>query len=119
MNDSLLNSLSKLHESIENDPRILRLNELDEKMNNDEEVMKLAYRKNVAITEYEDALRFFKDGSPEVQAAQKKLHEAKLNLDLNPLVQEYNKAFKEVQLMYQKINGTLFDKFAPEKRCLR
>ena len=119
MNDSLLASLTKLHESIENDPRILRLNELDEKMNNDEEVMKLAYRKNVAINEYEDALRFFKDGSPEVSAAQKKLHEAKLNLDLNPLVQEYNKAFREVQEMYQEINKALFDRFAPEKRCLK
>ena len=119
MNDTLLDSLNRLRESLENDPRVLKLNKLDEKMNSDEEVMKLAYRKNVAINEYEDALRFFKEDSKEVQEAQKKIHQAKLNLDLNPLVQEYNKAFKEVQEMYQKINEALFDKFAPEKRCLR
>lgn len=111
MNIELINSLTKLKEAINNDPRLLKLNELDKRLNNDEEVMRLAYKKDMASVSYEDALKHFSKDSDEVRDAQKRLHEAKLELDNNELVKEYNLAYKEVRLMYEMINEELFSKF--------
>lgn len=111
MNDSLMNSLAKLKEAIESDERVLRLSNLDKKLNENEEVMKLAYKKDMALVSYEDALKHFKEDSKEVKEAQKRLHEAKLSLDNHPLVKEYNEAYKEVRLLYNKINEELFSRF--------
>ena len=111
MNDSLMNSLTKLKEAIESDERVLRLSNLDKKLNENEEVMKLAYKKDMALVSYEDALKHFKEDSQEVKEAQKRLHEAKLSLDNHPLVKEYNVAYKEVRLLYNKINEELFSRF--------
>lgn len=111
MNIELINSLTKLKEAINNDPRLLKLNELDKRLNNDEEVMRLAYKKDMASVSYEDALKHFSKDSKEVRDAQKRLHEAKLELDNNELVKEYNLAYKEVRLMYEMINEELFAKF--------
>ena len=66
----------------------------------------------MAVLEYEDALKHFGENSKEAATAQKKLYEAKLNLDLNPLVKEYNEAFKEVRKIYDLINKELFGEFA-------
>ena len=116
MNDSLMNSLEKLKEAIESDPRVLHLNELDKKLNDNEEVMKLAYKKDMALLSYEDSLKHFKEDSKEVGEAQKRLYEAKLSLDKHPLVIEYNNAYKLVRELYNKINEVLFKKFG-EKTC--
>ena len=111
MNDSLANSLTNLKEAIEKDERVLRLSELDKKLNENEEVMKLAYKKDMALVSYEDALKHFKEDSKEVRDAQKRLNEAKLSLDNHPLVKEYNEAYKDVRLLYNKINEELFSRF--------
>ena len=117
MNDVLLSSLEKLREAINSDPRLLKLNELDKKLNEDEDVMKLAYQKDMALLSYEDTLKHFKEDSSEAKEAQKRLHEAKLKLDLHPLVKQYNEAYKEVRLMYEKINDVLFSSFIDKTRC--
>ena len=111
MNIELVNSLSKLKEAINNDPRILKLNELDAKLNSNEDVMRLAYKKDMASLAYEDAIKHFGENSKEARDAQKRLHEAKLDLDSNELVKQYNAAYKEVRLMYEMINEALFAKF--------
>ena len=116
MNETLLNKLDTLKEAIENDPRVIRLNELEDKMNKDEDVMCLAYQKDVALTNFEDALKHFKEGSPEVQKAQKELYDAKLKLDTHPLVDEYRKAYNEVRKLYDRINKELFSDFVDNKR---
>ena len=117
MNDSLLNSLNELKIALNNDERVLRLNELDKKLNNDEDVMRLAYKKDIALIGYEDAIKHFGENSKEASKAQKALHEAKLNLDSNELVKEYNSAYKEVRELYDMINETLFRKFVSKKEC--
>ena len=117
MNDSLMNSLEKLKEAIESDPRVLHLNELDKKLNDNEEVMKLAYKKDMALLSYEDSLKHFKEDSKEVGDAQKRLYEAKLSLDNHPLVKEYNEAYKEVRKIYSQINDELFNRFVIKHRC--
>ena len=117
MNKELLDSLFLLKESLENDSRVLRLNELDKQINENEEIMKLAYKKDMALLSYEDCLKHFKEDSKEVKEAQKALYEAKLSLDKHPLVIEYNNAYKLVRELYNKINEVLFRKFGETHNC--
>ena len=117
MNSDLLNSLNKLRDALDNDPRILKLDELDKKLNNNEEVMKLAYQKDMTLLSYEDSVKHFGENSKEASDAQKRLYEAKLSLDNHPLVKEYNSAYKEVRELYNKINETLFKGFNVTHRC--
>ena len=99
----------ELKDLLANDERIKRLNLLEEKMNNDQEVIALAYQKDVAVSNYSDALNHFDENSPEVKKAQRELYEKKLALDTHPLVKEYLDAYKEVRDLYIEMNGLLFD----------
>ena len=98
----------KLKKALDNDPRLVRLNELEKKMNNDEIVMSLAYKKDMAAVKYSDVLNHYSEESVEAKNALKELHQAKLELDNNPLVREYLEAYKEVRELYEQINEILF-----------
>ena len=111
MDAELATLLNNLKTAIENDERVLALKQIDDKLNKDEEVMKLAYQKDMASLSYEDALKHFPKDSKEVKDAQIRLHQAKLALDNHPLVKQYNEAYKNVRLMYEKINEELFSSF--------
>ena len=78
-------------------------------MSNDNEVIALAYQKDLAVSNYSDALNHFADDSKEVIKARKELHEKKLALDTHPLVREYLDAYKEVRDLYIQMNALLFD----------
>ena len=108
MNEQILNKCQLLKEAIEKDPRILLLNQLEKEIENNEEVMVLSYKKDVALANYEDTIKYFKDDQDKIQKAQKILAESKYNLDIHPLVKQYNKAYLEVKLMYEEINKQLF-----------
>lgn len=108
MNEQILNKCQLLKEAIEKDPRILLLNQLEKEIENNEEVMVLSYKKDVALANYEDTIKYFKDDQDKIQKAQKLLAESKYNLDIHPLVKQYNKAYLEVKLMYEEINKQLF-----------
>lgn len=111
MNNSLYEEVYKLRDQMKSDPRFLMLKEMDEKLNNDEEVMKLAYQKEMAIVEYEDALNHYGKNSAELKKAQQNLAKCKLNLDNHPLVKEYYLALQKVREMDRKVNEKLFDDF--------
>lgn len=111
MNEVLLTKLQELKTLLDNDERIISLNLLDNEINNSDEVASLAYQKDMATLAYEDALKHFGKDSDEANMAQKKLYEAKYNLDEHHLVKKYNKAYKEVFLLYEKVNSTLFYEF--------
>lgn len=112
MTDSLLTKLETLKNILKDDERIKKLDEVDALLSKDENVMKLAYKKDMASVEFDDALKHFGEDSNEVKQAQKKLYEAKLELDNNPLVKEYNNAYKEVRELYHSINKKIFGDFA-------
>ena len=112
MSENIYLQAEELKKSLSNDPRVIRLNELEKKMNDDEEVMALAYKKDMAAVNYSDILNHFKDDSKEATEALKVLHQAKLDLDNHPLVQEYLKAYKEVRELYEQINEILFANFS-------
>lgn len=106
--DDIYSLSYELKDLLTNDPRIIRLNELEKKMNENEEVMALAYQKDVAATEYSDALNHFAKGSKEVKKAQHNLHIKKEALDNHPLVRDYLKAYSEVRDLYFELNDILF-----------
>ena len=99
----------ELKDSLSQDERVKRLNILEEKMSNDNEVIALAYQKDLAVSNYSDALNHFADDSEEVIKARKELYEKKLALDTHPLVREYLDAYKEVRDLYIQMNALLFD----------
>ena len=98
----------ELKDLLTNDPRIIALNELEKKMNESEEVMALAYQKDLAVSEYSDALNHFTRDSQEVKDAQHNLHIKKEALDSHPLVKEYLQAYSEVRDLYYQLNDILF-----------
>ena len=111
MNQNLLEKATSLKVEISALPEVKELERLNKFLNENEEVMKLAYRKDVAATKYEDALRFFGDNSNEALEARKVLYQAKLALDENELVKQYNEAYKKVRKIYDKINEEIFNPF--------
>ena len=106
--DDIYSLSYELKDLLINDPRIIRLNELEKKMNESEEVMALAYQKDVAVSEYSDALNHFARDSEEVKKAQRNLHIKKEALDSHPLVKDYLKAYSEVRDLYYQLNDILF-----------
>ena len=111
MNQSLLEKASKLKEEIDSHPEVQELERLNKLLNDDEDVMRLCYKKDMCVTKYEDALRHFGDNSDETLRAQKALHQAKLELDKNPLVKQYNEQYKKVRKIYDRINEEIFNPF--------
>ena len=111
MNQSLLEKASKLKEEIDSLPEVQELERLNKLLNDDEDVMRLCYKKDMCVTKYEDALRHFGDKSDETLKAQKALHQAKLELDENPLVKQYNEQYKKVRRIYDRINEEIFNPF--------
>lgn len=111
MNQSLLEIASKLKEEINSLPEVQELERLNKLLNDDEDVMRLCYKKDMCVTKYEDALRHFGDNSDETLRAQKALHQAKLELDENPLVKQYNEQYKKVRKIYDRINEEIFNPF--------
>ena len=117
MEQVLLEALTSLKKSLENDPRVISLNEVEKRLNNNEEVMILSYKKDMALISYEDAVKHFGEASKEALLKQKELYKAKLALDNHPLVQEYNEKYKLVREMYNEINKELFEDFSSKKIC--
>ena len=108
MEKDLYQEVELLKQSLQEDPRIIRLNELEKKMNENEEVMALAYKKDMAAVNYSDTLNHHSEDSEEAKKAMSELHKAKLDLDNHPLVREYLNAYKEVRELYAEINEILF-----------
>ena len=111
MNQNLLEKVLEIKTEIESHPDVVELKRLDKVLNENEEVMKLCYRKDVASTKFEDAVRYFGKDSKEANEAQKVLYQAKLELDTNKLVKAYNEQYKKVRKIYDKINEEIFNPF--------
>ena len=111
MNQILLDKASKLKEELDNLPEVKELERLNKLLNENEDVMRLAYKKDMCTTKYEDAIGYFGQDSNEAIEAQKCLHLAKLELDKHELVLAYNKQYKIVREIYDKINKEIFDPF--------
>ena len=112
MDQKLFDLTNEMKEAMKNDPRFILLNKLEKEVNENEEIMSLAYRKDLAITNYSDLLKIYNENAPEVEGARKALYQAKLALDNHPLIIEYNKAYKEVKDVLDNVNNIIFDSFS-------
>ena len=108
MEEKLLNLVYELKDALKNDERIILLNKLEKEMENNEEVIILSRQKDECMDRYNDVLRFYNEDSKKAKESLKRLHEAKLALDMHPLVRQYLAAYKEVRELYEKINYDLF-----------
>ena len=108
MDDRVYNLSLELKELINKDERFLRLNELEKELENNEEVMRLAYLKDLANSEYNDALKIYKEDDENLVKARLKLKEAKEKLDTHPLTVKYLEAYKKVRDLLLEVNDILF-----------
>lgn len=111
MEEEIFESLSQLRDALNNDERIKKLNELEEKMYQNEEIIALAKRKNALEDEYGLVLSYTDINSDEAKKIQKALYEAKLQLDSQPLVKEYNESFIKIRDLYMQIDDIIFGPF--------
>jgi len=111
MDQNLLNGALKIKEELDDLPEVKELERLNKLLNENEDVMRLAYKKDICATKFEDAIRYFGEDSEEANKAQKALHLAKLELDKNELVVAYNNQYKIVRKIYDKINKEIFEPF--------
>jgi len=112
MKDQIIYSLAyKLKDEINSDALVVALNEIEAKLEKNDEVMKLAYKKDMAVLEYNDLLKVFKFDSKEVITSIKYLSEIKNELNTHPLVKEYLDKYKQVKELFNNINKILFSGF--------
>lgn len=112
MKDQIIYSLAyRLKDEINSDALVVALNEIEAKLEKNDEVMKLAYKKDMAVLEYNDLLKVFKFDSKEVITSIKYLSEIKNELNTHPLVKEYLDKYKQVKELFNNINKILFSGF--------
>lgn len=111
MEEKLLNAVNNLKDALDNTSEVKHLNELDKKINEDEElgtIFKLFREKEEELNKHLKTHHEFETSSKELK---KQLSEIKYQIDINPLVKEYNEAYREVNKLYAKIDKELFTFF--------
>ena len=108
MNARTLLYLEKLKQAIAEDRRFALLDELDEQVQADEEAKRLSADMSAAAEEYSTAVGRYEKASEEAKQKLKILAEAQQKLNSYPLVDQYNKAYREVSGLYLSINDILF-----------
>lgn len=93
----------KLHDLLLSSEQYLNLKVAEDNMNNDENA-------SLLIQNYHKLQELSHNNK--MEELNKKLHEAKLKMDLNPYVIEYKKAYKEYQILVGKITSIVFKDFS-------
>ncbi len=100
------NAIRSLGAALKADPRVLDMKAKENKMMESEEVLHLSKRLELASEEYSRAISL--NDKELIEKTKKALHEAKLNIDLHPLVQEYNEAYIKVRDLYMDVDDIIF-----------
>ncbi|MDY2727868.1 MAG: YlbF family regulator [Candidatus Onthovivens sp.] len=108
MNEELLNQISILKENIVNSDEYRNLLKAEKEMEQSNEVMILSYKKDMAIVDYEDALKHYSRNSIEVLKAEKILSETAYNLNQHPLVKSYKENLDKLNQLYEEIDKIIF-----------
>lgn len=110
--------MKDIHEEIEEIASLIKnreayekLNKLERQMENDNDVLVLSNIFMMTQREYSDALKHYDENSNEIKPYLQKMHEAKYNLDIHPLVVEYYKCLKEVNEPLRYLEFNLLSKF--------
>lgn len=108
MNEELLNQISILKENIVNSDEYRNLLKAEKEMEQSNEVMILSYKKDMAIVDYEDALKHYSRNSIEVLKAEKILSETAYNLNQHPIVKSYKENLDKLNQLYEEIDKIIF-----------
>ena len=117
MQEKLLESLGELRAAIIADPRVKKLDELEAQLMKDPRVIALAKTKDLCEDDYNLCLKCHPEDAPESRRMQKALFEAKLALDSDPLVKQYNRAYLAVRDLYSQIDSIIFGDFRKTVVC--
>ena len=107
----------ELGEKLNNREEVKKIIEIENKLKEDLEVLKLAYNFSIAQSEYNSCLNHYDFDSKEASIYQKKLYEAKLALDLHPLVKEYNEWLVKVNEPLRYLEYNLLNKLISAHKC--
>lgn len=107
MDSELLFKLNELRELIENTNEYKELLLAEEKMSTNEEVMLLAYKKDMALVEYEDSLKHYSKNSKEVLFLSENLAKAVYNLNNHEDVLNYKNKLDQLNLLYSEIEEVI------------
>ncbi len=108
MNLDLLNEVYKLKELIKSSDEYRTLLAADKKLSESEEVSLLAYKKDLAICDYEDTLKHFNKNSEEALKSFRNLNETIKNMNDQIDVKEYNKSLVALNLMLTDVQDIIF-----------
>lgn len=115
MNEKILNDILNLKKALQSSEEYKNLMLKNKELENSDEAKILSYKKDMAILNYEDALKHFDKNSKEVLEKEKDMAEAIYNLNHLKVVEEYNKAFDEYNIYINKINEECFSFFKESK----
>lgn len=104
MNEKLLILSEEINKEIKNHPLIIKVKEAETIMENSEEFMRKVMALENITTEYNDALKY----NLPTEELQKRLFEAKYNLDTLDVVIEYRQKYKEAQAYLDEISKIIF-----------
>ena len=108
MDDKIYNLASRLNESLNNRPEVIRLNELEKVLNDSYDVYLLSSKKDEALEEYSRLKDIYGEDDPRVIESLKAAKEAKEKLNNFPLVKEYLSQYSLVRDLYMEIDNILF-----------
>ena len=111
-NTKILSKVYELKERLLNSTEYKLVKEKEMLM--EEKCANLLIKYNHLFNEYNNALRF-KDYGSDVNAAQRQLHECKIELDENVYVREYKEAYKRMDSLLKSIQKNLFNGIIIEK----
>ncbi len=108
MDSKLLIELENLKDDIKNSLEYKEFIVCEKELEESEEVQILSYKKEMAIVNYEDSLKYFKEDSDEVKAAKDKLNQAISLLNSNEIVIKYNKALTKLNILLKEVEQEIF-----------
>ena len=108
MDSKLLIELENLKDDIKNSLEYKEFLVYEKELEESEEVQILSYKKEMAIVDYEDSLKHFKEDSDEVKAAKNKLNQAISLLNSNEIVIKYNKALTKLNILLKEVEQEIF-----------
>ena len=117
MNEKTLYSLLALANAIESDPRVINLAKAEAKLNDDSMVKAISAKQAQKSDVFDENCRLFGVSSPQTKQAQKELFEAKNELDSLPAVQEYQRCFNAINMLFYEIEYAIFGPFKEKVRC--
>lgn len=103
--------IDEIVEIIKNQEEYKQLKETEKLMEKDEEVLKLAQLFSNAESEYNACLNHYSFDSDEAKKYQKKLFDAKSQLDNHPLVRKYTIYLQKVNEPLRYLEFNLLNKF--------